>query len=702
MSQTADLLIEFFGEEIPARMQVKASEDLKRLLLEQLAKAGLSCDKVESYVTPRRLAIAAYGVPKAQSDQTVEKRGPRIDAPEAAVQGFLKSVGLTNTAECDTKETAKGTFLLATQHIKGQQTKDVIPDFVNYIVQNLKWPKSMRWRSNTQSWVRPIHNILCIFDRDVVDGSVDLGDQKIAFTNTTWGHRFLAPEAITIRCPDDYVFDLERATVVAVHKSRKALIQHKIQQLAKGHKLAIHPDPTLLEEVTGLVEWPMTLIGTIDQKFMDLPQEVLITSMRVHQKYFALTTQDNKLAPYFILVSNIKPEDGGAMVVTGNERVLRARLADAQFFFDQDRKISLEQHLQRLAKVIFHAKLGSLGQKAIRLEKLAAYLAIPTQANVQQAQRAAKLCKADLVTEMVGEFPELQGTMGSYYAQHDGEPTEVAQAIAEHYRPRGPNEDLPSTLVGDVVSLADKIDTLVGFFAVGIKPTGAKDPYALRRVALGVIRLAERYQQLDLFDALSTAYDLYVDADNNLPDLLAKTQVMADLRHFILDRLKIYWRDQGQRHDHIAAVFAVAGDTPLALLHQRVQALQDLMKRDDSVGTDLLTAYKRACNIVRIEEGKDQASYNSAVQPKLLVEEAEKKLHQSLTQQQKKIQVSLNQHNYADAMAQLAALKPDIDGFFDDVLVNAKDLELRANRLRMLSLIRNTFDQITDFKEIEG
>lgn len=700
MTQTAELLIELFSEEIPARMQLQAASDFKRLFAEQLKQAQLEWDTIDTFVGPRRLTLAGKNIPTQQQDRSEERRGPRVDAPPKAIEGFLKSAGLSSIDDCEQRETPKGTFLFATQHIKGEQFRDLIPDMLNTIIKSFPWPKVMRWGGNAQSWVRPLHSILCLFDDQVVPGQLDLGETKIDFGDTTVGHRFMAPDVLTITSFADYKEKLEKASVIVDHNRRKSLIQEQIQQLAEEHNLVVHVDPKLLDEVTGLVEWPQTILGNIEPEFMSLPREVLVTSMRVHQKYFALENTKGDLAPHFIVVTNVKAQDGGATLVKGNERVLRARLADAQFFYDQDRKQTLEDHGKGLEGVIFHAQLGSMGEKIARMEVLAGQLASSMSADLTQAQRAARLCKNDLVTEMVGEFPELQGTMGAYYATHDGAADEVAQAIADHYKPRGPQDNLPTDSVGDVVSLADKLDTLVGFFAIGIKPTGAKDPYALRRAALGIIRIAERHQELNLFEQLSAAYDLYAKA--NLPDLQPKDPIVEDLKTFVLDRLKVYWRDQGQRHDHIAAVFAVAKDTPLALLHQRVLALQNLMQGEDVIGIDLLTAYKRACNIVRIEEEKDKTHYNGAVDVNVLIEPTEIKLHQSLVTNLAEIESSLEKHDYSKSMVFLAALKPEIDAFFDEVLVNAKVEDLRTNRLKILSLIRDTFNQIADFSVIEG
>ncbi|MEN8237433.1 MAG: glycine--tRNA ligase subunit beta [Pseudomonadota bacterium] len=697
MMQTANLLIELLSEEIPARMQLQAAADFKRLFTEQFKQAQITWETIDTFVGPRRLVLVGKDISIQQRDRTQERRGPRVNAPTKAIEGFLKSAGLSSVSECEQRETDKGTFLFATQYIKGLKTCDIVPDMLTAVIKSFPWPKVMRWSGNTQPWVRPLHSILCLFGDQVVPGQLDLGEAKIKFGNCTLGHRFMAPNSLTIKSTEDYWEQLERALVLVCQGPRKKMIQHQIKHLVKKHSLVVHEDPKLLDEVTGLVEWPQAMLGNIEPEFMSLPREVLVTSMRVHQKYFALEKANGELAPHFIVVANIKALDGGTTLVKGNERVLRARLADAQFFYDQDRKYSLEEHGKKLDSVIFHAQLGSLGQKIARMQGLAEQLAPHMSADVTQARRAALLCKSDLLTEMVGEFPELQGIMGSYYATHDGEPTAVAQAIADHYKPRGPQDNLPTDSVGDVVALADKLDTLAGFFAVGIKPTGTKDPYALRRTALGIIRIAERHQDLNLMPYLTKAYEFYT-----AKDLQSKEQVLQELKTFLLDRLKVHWREQGQRHDHIAAVFAVAKETPLALLHQRVLALQNLMYGKDAVGEDLLSAYKRACNIVRIEEIKDNKRYNGDVNTKALVEPEELKLHQSLVTNLTEIESSLAQNEYSQSMTYLANLKPDIDAFFDKVLVNAKQEDLRINRLKLLAFIRDIFNRIADFGVIEG
>ncbi len=692
-----ELLLELFSEEIPARMQQRAAADLKQLATGKLDGLGLNCTAVKSFVTPRRLALVVEGLPAKQEDRTEERRGPRVDAPEKALAGFLKSVGLGSTDQCEKKSLDKGEFWFATQEIKGKAVVELIPQIVDDIVTELTWPKTMRWGQNNRAWVRPLRSIVCLYDGKVVSGNINLGDDRIPFGDTTYGHRFLKPDAIRVNGFDDYQKKLQQARVVLDQNKRMALIQEKISALAKQKNLQVREDSALLEEVTGLVEWPVPLMGDIEQQFMDLPTEVLTTSMKVHQKYFALEDAKSALAPHFIVVANIEATDGGKALVKGNEKVLKARLSDAKFFFDQDRQRSLEQTGQSLENTVFHAQLGTMADKVIRVAKLARDIAVSVGGDPKLAERAAQLCKADLMTEMVFEFPELQGTMGKYYARNDGEPEEVAQAIEDHYLPLGPNDSLPASYTGRAVALADKIDTLVGFFALGIKPTGSKDPYALRRSALGTIRLAEACIDLKLDDLFARAYDLY-----DFPkDSSSKDQLVAELQGFFLNRLKVHWREQGLRHDHIAAVFAVSGDTPLAILYQRVKALDAFMNRTDAVGPNLLIAYRRASNIVQIEEKKDNVSYDAPVDAQNFVEEAERHLHQSLTKNLDLINQSLTKLNFEQAMECVAQLRPSIDTFFEVVTVNDDKPVLRDNRLRLLSMIRNTLHQVADFSKIE-
>ncbi len=599
-----ELLLEILTEEIPARMQARAADDLKRLVCERVKSAGLAFTGAAAFVTPRRLALVVEGLPERQPDATEEKKGPKVGAPEAAVAGFLKANDLASIDEAEVRETAKGAVYFAVRHVRGQPTEEVLSGLLVEAIRACPWPKSMRWAGGFR-WVRPLHRILALFAGRTLLGGLDLGGGRfVAFGNKTLGHRFLAPAPFEVTDFADYERKLRKAKVILDREERKAIIAAEAAKLANAEKLALKDDPELLEEVAGLVEWPQVLIGRIDAAYMDLPPEVLTTTMRSHQKYLATLDREGRLADRFAFVANMPARKGSKRydnIVAGNERVLRARLADARFFWDQDRKRSLASHVTGLSQMVFHAELGSLDAKVDRVQALATHLArqIPG-ADVDRVRSAARLAKADLTSGMVGEFPELQGVMGRYYALADGEHPDVAEAIAEHYGPLGPNDRCPSAPVSVAVALADKIDTLVGFWTIGEPPTGSKDPYALRRAALGVIRLiVENELRLPLTPVIETARDLYRH--------ISGPAITGALLDFFAERLKVVLRDKGVRHDLIAAVFALGGEDDLVRLLARVAALQHFLNSED--GENLLTAYKRAENIVRIEEKRDKSSY---------------------------------------------------------------------------------------------
>ena len=685
-----ELLLELLSEEIPARMQARAAQDLKRLVCDGLKKTGLAFDTAEAFVTPRRLALVVDGLPDKQPDVTEERKGPRVDAPEKAVQGFLGSVGLTMD-QVEKRETEKGNFYFAVIERKGAATADVLPELFNDVFSGFSWPKSMRWGANAQRWVRPLQGILCVFGGEVV--GISFGDQHAS--NMTLGHRFLAPAPFKVNDFADYKAKLAEAKVVLDPAERRATILAEAEKLARTAKLTLKPDAGLLDENAGLVEWPVVLMGRIDAAFMDLPAEVLTTSMRHHQKYFALLDEDGNLAPRFIFVANTETRDKGKAIVAGNERVLRARLADAKFFWDQDRKRTLESRVPDLAGRIFHARLGSMAGKAERIAGLARGLAGYAGTEPAPAERAARLCKADLSTAMVGEFPELQGTMGRYYALNDGEKADVADAIAGHYAPVGPNDACPTAPVSVAVALADKIDSLVGFFAIDERPTSSKDPFALRRSALGVIRLIiENGLRLPLAEIFREANRLY--ADSGLPGHLEPQELLD----FFADRLKVHLREKGVRHDLISAVFAVDGEDDLVRLLARVEALGAFLKSDD--GENLLVAYKRAANIVRIEEKRDGKTYANEFKPDLLVADEERNLAAYLDDATSGAREALAQEDFTGAMASIARLRRPVDDFFDHVTVNCEEAKLRENRLRLLSRIDATLDHVADFSRIEG
>lgn len=693
----AELFLELFSEEIPARMQTRASEDLKRLVTDKLKDAGLAFTGAAAYATPRRLALTVDGLPQAQPDVTDEKRGPRVGAPEQAVQGFLKSAGLASLDQCEKRDTGKGEFWFAVVKKKGVKTAALLPALLSESFAALPWPKSMRWAGHQYRWVRPLHSIVATFDGVPLEGAIDLGGSSIKFGCTTRGHRFLDPRPIKVAHFGDYKTKLGEGYVIVDPAERRSAIREQADKLAASAGLSVKPDDALLDEVTGLVEWPVALIGRIDEQFMDIPPEVLTTSMRVNQKYFSLLDKTGKLAPRFIVVANMQTKDSGKAIVAGNERVLRARLSDAKFFWDQDRKVKLEERVPALKDIVFHAKLGTVADKVSRMEALAAELVpfIPG-ADVDQTRSAALLAKADLTSGMVGEFPELQGVMGRYYAMHEGEKQAVADAIAEHYAPLGPTDRCPTAPISVAVALADKIDSLVGFFAIDEKPTGSKDPFALRRAALGVIRLiVENKLRLPLNKVFAAAHQSYANRKTAFSALQPR-----ELLDFFADRLKVALREKGVRHDLISAVFALGGEDDLVRLLARVDALKRFLDSED--GANLLVAYRRASNIVRIEEKKDSKTYNSGVDGALLRQDEEKALHRALAASGEAGGQALDGEDFTGAMAALARLRAPVDAFFDKVTVNTEDADLRANRLRLLSEIRATLNRVADFSQIEG
>jgi glycyl-tRNA synthetase beta chain len=697
-----ELLLELFSEEIPARMQARAAEDLKSLVLHRLKAAGLEHGPAHAFVTPRRLALVVTDLPGKQPDLREEKRGPRADAPEKAVEGFLKANGVTRE-QCEERATDKGTFLFAVVEKTGAATAEVLPAMLSGVIADLPWQKSMRWGSGAMRWVRSLERILCLFGGKTLQIETR---NAVPCGAVTSGHRFLAPAMIEVTGFDDYAAKLRAANVVLDREERKAIIRDGAEKIANEAGLVLRDDPGLLEEVAGLVEWPVVLSGRIDDAFMDVPDEVLITSMRAHQKYFSLLNADGSLAPRFVVVANTEAKDGGKAVVAGNERVLRARLSDAKFFWDQDRRQPLESRIQALADSVFHAKLGSMAQKVERITALAGDLAafIPG-CPADKAMRAARLSKADLSSGMVSEFPELQGVMGRYYLLGEGMDADVADAVAQHYSPAGPNDMCPTAPVSVAVALADKLDTLVGFFAVGEKPTGSRDPYALRRAALGIIRIVlENGLRLPLREVLLKAYWGY---NETVPDFEKKLDgghkpkiLEKELLEFFADRLKVHLRERGVRHDHIAAVFALGGEDDLVRLLARVDALSGFLATDD--GANLLAAYRRASNIVAIEEKKDGKTYAGEPDEVLLAQEEERALAAELGSCSERFNAAVASEDYVAAMKAMAPLRAPVDRFFDKVTVNADDAGVRANRLQLLAQFRTTLGKIADFSLIES
>ena len=680
----AELLLELLTEEIPARMQGVAAEELRRLTEIAFNEAHLTFTTLTSFVTPRRLTLHVEGLPVEQPGSVEEKRGPRVGAPQNAVDGFLKSSGLTSLDQCEKRATDKGEFYFAIIKRAGQATKDMLPPLLIEVIRNLPWPKSMRFPAAPFRWVRPLQSVVCLLDGRIL--KLDLGDVPVGMELR--GHRFLFKSTFNVSNFADYRDQLRHAYVILDAGERRKLIADSLAKTTTDAGFTLKPDEGLLEEVTGLVEWPVVLMGRIERDFMELPPEVLTTSMRTHQKYFAALDKSGALAPHFLVVSNMNADDGGKAIVAGNERVLRARLSDAKFFWDQDRKHKLLDRVEKLKERVFHAKLGTVYDKMSRVAHLASTIAAHVKgAEKTKVGHAVWLAKADLSTGMVGEFPELQGVMGRYYALHDGEDKEVADAIAEHYSPLGPGDRCPTAPVSVTVALADKLDTLANFFAIDEKPTGSKDPYALRRAALGVIRLIlENKLRLPLLTIFRAAVE--------------KGDPSAELLDFFADRLKVALRDQGVRHDLIAAVFALGNEDDLVRLLARVEALGAFLKTED--GANLLTAYRRASNIVRIEEGKDKTRYADAPNPALLKEPAENVLAEKLKLATAESGKALEAEEFAGAMAALARLRVPVDEFFNKVTVNTDDRELRANRLRLLSQIRDTLNRVVDFSKIEG
>ena len=688
-----ELLLEFFSEEIPARMQTRAREDLARLLDDKLKAAGLDFDAIKTFATPRRITAVVEGLPKRSPDVSEERKGPRVGAPDKAIEGFLKSAGLGSVDEAETREDKKGSYYVALIEKPGRDTADVIAEIVPEIVKTFPWPKAMRWGAGKLRWVRPLHSILCVLGGKVVDFEVD----GIKSGKTTRGHRFMAPKDFDVKSFADYEAKLRKAFVILDSDERAARIEDAAQARAGEHGFALVEDAGLLAENAGLTEWPVPLLGAFDEEFLSVPPEVLATSMKAHQKCFSVSKGDD-LANRFVLVANLEADDGGTSITQGNERVIAARLSDAKFFFDQDLKVSLETRVPQLKDITFHEKLGTQYERVQRIFKLARDLAPLVGADAEDAERAGILCKADLVSDMVGEFPELQGTMGRYYALDQNERPSVANAIADHYKPVGPTDDVPTAPVSIALALADKLDTLVGFWAIDEKPTGSKDPYALRRAALGLIRIVLEngisLRLMDIFESQAEGARGEVDWGGRKVE-----QRNVDLLDFFADRLKVYLRDQGARHDLVDAVFALGGDD-LLMIVRRVDALGRFLDTDD--GANLLAGTKRAANILRIEEKKDKKTYDEAPDPGLLEAPEEKALAKAVDDVEKAAAKAVQDEDFEAAMSAMAKLRAPVDAFFDTVTVNADDPKLRENRLRLLNRIRNTTKTVADFSKIAG
>lgn len=692
------LLLELFSEEIPARMQQTAARDLERLVVGALVDRGFKHEGARGFATPRRLALIIDGLPAEQADTREERKGPKVDAPDQAIQGFLRSTGLTREQLVVQKD-PKGDFYLAVTERKGRPTPAVIAEIIPEIVRTFPWPKSQRWGDGDLTWVRPLHSIVCTFDGEVVPFEIG----RVKSGNETRGHRFLGNDTFTVRRFEDYVEKLKRAHVILDTADRRAQILHDAKELAQAQNLALIEDEGLADEVAGLVEWPVPLIGQFDKGFLDVPQEILISTMRANQKYFALKDpKTGKLANKFVVIANMITKDGGKNVVAGNERVLRARLSDAKFFWDQDRKTKLADRVPQLKDIVFHAKLGTQLERVNRIEALAGEIAKLIGADEKKARRAAHLCKADLVSGTVGEFPEVQGVMGGYFALNDHEDKDVADAVRDHYKPQGQGDDPASAPVSIAVALADKIDTLVGFFAIDEKPTGSKDPFALRRAALGTIStILQNQKRLKLTPLFGEAHEPHGKKAAGAKDAVAR-----DVLAFFADRLKVALRDKGVRHDLIDAVFALGGQDDLVLIVRRVEALQNFLKTDD--GKNLLAGYKRAVNILKIEEAKEKkkdakhTGFTGKPDVARLEAPQEVELFKALAIANDLIAAEVQQERYEEAMRAMSRLRAPVDAFFDKVTVNADDPTLRTNRLKLLSEIRDAMHTVADFSKIEG
>ncbi|HAF40541.1 MAG TPA: glycine--tRNA ligase subunit beta [Sphingobium sp.] len=687
-----DFLLELRCEEIPARMQLKASDDLARLFTEELAKAGLKPAAIDSFVTPRRLALIARDLPLETAAVSEEFKGPRTSAPAQALEGFLRKTGLTQ----DQLEDREGVWF-AVVNKPGRATAQVLAEAVPAVIRAFPWPKSMRWGVASQTteslrWVRPLQGIVAILGEDLVDIEIE----GIRSGYATLGHRFHHPGEITIGSAHDYVEKLRACHVIASHQERQAIIEAKAAQAAAAHGYSVIEDKGLVAENAGLTEWPVPLLGDFDPAFLEVPPEVIQLTLRINQKYFVLRDSAGKLAPAFICTANIEAKDGGAAIIAGNRKVLAARLSDARFFWEQDRKTSLADHAQKLERITFHEKLGTVADKVERVAKLARWLVedgIVKGADADQAEHAARLAKADLVTEMVGEFPELQGVMGGYYARAEGLPDAVADAIRDHYKPVGQGDDVPTAPVTVAVSLADKLDTLASFFIEKMPPTGSKDPFALRRAAIAVISLI---LQNKLSFRLERALLAAADDDQAKFEIIFFSKTEQDLASFFIDRLKVQQKEAGVRHDLIDAVFALGGEDDLVRLLARVKALQSFVATDD--GANLLAGYKRAANILK-KEGVERAE---AISLSYEPEKAEADLIAALDAAEPRAAQAVAAEDFEGAMAALATLRAPIDAFFDSVTVNDADPAKRTTRLALLARVRDAVHNVADFSKITG
>ena len=683
-----DLLIELFSEEIPARMQGRAADDLKKLMTDGMVEAGLTYASTAAFSTPRRLCLTVEGLLAESPTVREERKGPKVGAPDKAIEGFLRGAGLTRD-QLEERDTPKGAVYFASFEKQGRPAPEIIAKVLEQTIRTFPWPKSMRWGTGSLRWVRPLHSILCVLSDEASSEVVPLDVDGITSGKVTYGHRFMAPNQITVNGFEDYEAQLKRAFVVLNAGERADAIWEDAKNQAFANGLEVVEDAALLREVAGLVEWPVVLMGEIAEDFLGLPPEVLQTSMKEHQKFFSVKNAKTGRIERFITVANRETVDNGATILAGNQKVLFARLSDAKFFWENDLRVAtsdMASWTAALSNVTFHNKLGTQAERIERIAALARELAPVVGADADEAERAAKLAKADLSSEMVYEFPELQGLMGRYYAEAAGETAAVAAAAEEHYAPLGPSDAVPTAPVSVAVSLADKIDTLTGFWAIDEKPTGSKDPFALRRAALGIIRLVLENDLTIRSKPLFTKADMRADSD--------------DLLSFFHDRLKVYLRDQGVRHDVIDACIAMEGNDDLALLVKRAVALEAFLKTED--GTNLLQGFKRANNILSKEEDKDGVEYSYGGDVKFAETEEERALFAALTAEGPAIETALKAEDFAGAMSGMAGLRAPIDAFFEAVQVNSDNQTVRRNRLNLLSDIRKLVGSVADLSRVEG
>ncbi|HMQ93495.1 MAG TPA: glycine--tRNA ligase subunit beta [Amaricoccus sp.] len=734
-----DLLLELLSEEIPARMQARAAEDLRRLVTEGLVERGLTYAHATAFVTPRRLALAVAGLAERSAALREERKGPRVDAPEKALEGFLRSTGLARE-DLEIRDDRKSQVWFAVTERPGRAAAAIVAETVEAVVRGFPWPKSMRWGEGGLRWVRPLHGILCQLSTEAGSEIVPLEIEGIRAGDTTRGHRFMAPETIRVSGVEDYAARLERARVLLDPAERAGRIRHDAKQLAFAQGLEVVEDEALLAEIAGLVEWPVVLMGRIGERFLDLPPEVLQTSMKAHQKFLSVRDPNSARIVGYVVVANRETADDGATILAGNARVLAARLADAAFFWENDLRMPPEAMVAKLDGVTFHNRLGSQGERIARIAALAREIAPLVGADPDLAERAARLAKADLASEMVYEFPELQGVMGRYYAERAGEDPAVAAAAEEHYSPLGPNDAVPKASVSVAVALADKLDTLAGHWWIPEKPTGSRDPFALRRAGLGAIRLilgndlrlkltelligvmvanmqaskaAEAISRAGLLDELEKkglrqdvidrAFEEFASesiSDFSDEEIRNGLLEVYDLIFFLTDRLKVHLRGEGIRHDVIDAAFQLGGQDDLMLLVARVRALQDFLGTED--GANLLAGYKRAVNILSQEEKKDGVEYSLDPHPSLAETDAERALFTALDAAEVAIAPALDAEDFAGAMTALAGLRGPIDAFFDTTIVNAESDIVRRNRLCLLHRIRTVMNRVAVFSAVEG